>query len=198
CVSGEGAVTRASGLGRRNGRVRFARSGWGWTALVSQIVPCVRRSSTSRSFARARPARSLRMTTPRGSGEKKEREGGFSLSPSRSERACHPERRRREGPAFPQARRTHPFSAASADDLRCGVSEQQVLRSRASRALAQDDNAGRLRGKRKRTCFFDVACVTRVLLLPRDGRYSQHALSRHSPQLARVAGAPSLAGASKP
>ncbi len=29
-----------------------------------------------------------------------------SLSPPRSERACHPERRRREGPAFPQMRRT--------------------------------------------------------------------------------------------
>ena len=28
-----------------------------------------------------------------------------------------------------------------AEDLRCGVEEQQVLRSRASRALAQDDNA---------------------------------------------------------
>src|SRR5437879_9778389 len=34
----------------------------------------------SRSFARARSARSLRMTTPRGFGGKKG-EGGFSLSP---------------------------------------------------------------------------------------------------------------------
>jgi len=33
--------------------------------------------------------------------------------------------------------------AAGADDLRCGVEEQQVLRSRACRALAQDDNAAR-------------------------------------------------------
>jgi len=35
------------------------------------------------------------------------------------------------------------LSAAGADDLRCGVEEQQVLRTRACRARAQDDNAAR-------------------------------------------------------
>src|SRR6266480_5290679 len=45
---------------------------------------------------------------------KRKREGGFPLSPARSERACHPERRRREGPAFPQMRRTCPIAQRGA------------------------------------------------------------------------------------
>ncbi len=52
------------------------------------------------------PRASLRMTRRTLLEGKRKREGGFPLSTPRSERACHPERRRLEGPAFPQMRRT--------------------------------------------------------------------------------------------
>src|SRR2546430_3337290 len=52
------------------------------------------------------PRASLRMTCRTLLEGKRKREGGFPLSPPRSEPACHPERRRREGSAFPRMPRT--------------------------------------------------------------------------------------------
>src|SRR6266571_322732 len=110
------------------------------------------------------------------------------LSVSRSERACHPERRRREGPAFLShladggdsrsfARAlsapsdnlgctpglTRSFARARAgpsDNLGCTPRRKQILRSRACRALAQDDNAARPPGGKEgggRTCLGSAA-----------------------------------------
>src|SRR5204863_2719469 len=68
----------------------------------------------------------------------------FHVPSKRRERACHPERRRREGPAF-RERRT-----SDAKDLSfVRADRKQVLRSRACRALAQDDNAASLRKRKK-------------------------------------------------
>src|SRR6184192_3892967 len=63
-------------------------------------------SKNSRSFARARAARALRMTSAASPREKKMENQGIGgvvslFPPSESERVCHPERRRREGSAFP-------------------------------------------------------------------------------------------------
>src|SRR6266581_4260116 len=80
----------------------------------------------SRSFARARAARSLRMTAPRGFGRRR-REGDFSP---------------------PEASEPVILSAAGAKDLLSAVPDarpQQNRRSRAARALAQDDSAARLK-----------------------------------------------------
>src|SRR5258708_19706628 len=79
----------------------------------------MRQASLSRSFARARSARSLLTPCPPlricGEGGRKGSpefplstswRGGQGVRTNESERACHPERRRREGPAFPQVRRT--------------------------------------------------------------------------------------------
>ncbi len=143
---------RDSGLGRRwKGTVRKNWVGAGSATLadctmcapvggrVVSLFPSPRRASlsskNSRSFARARAARSLRMTSAASPRERKkwrirEWEGRFPLPPS-------------------EASELVILSAAGADDLRCGVEEQQVLRSRASRALAQDDNAASPRERKK-------------------------------------------------
>src|SRR5207247_8896545 len=52
-----------------------------------------------RSFAHARIARSLRMTAAGAVNRERGATGGVSSSLSQRERACHPERRRREGSA---------------------------------------------------------------------------------------------------
>src|SRR5882762_3020869 len=77
--------------------------------------------------------------------------GDFYFSLYEASERCHPERRRREGPGFPQLRRTYlrgrrvgiagpalaPFAPNAPSVLK------QVLRSRAFRALAQDDTPPR-------------------------------------------------------
>src|SRR6266699_3774437 len=89
------------------------------------------------------------------------------LAVSRSERACHPERRRREGPAFlshladgGNSRSFARAGAAPSDNLGRTPGRKQILRSRACRALAQDDNAARPPGGKEgggRTCLGSAA-----------------------------------------
>src|SRR5437016_3807830 len=59
--------------------------------------------------------------------------GGQGVRTNESERACHPERRRREGPAFRERRTTAGPSSAGSPHPRSA--RKQVLRSRALRAL---------------------------------------------------------------
>src|SRR6266568_4819674 len=120
------------------------------------------------------------------------------FSVSRSERACHPERRRREGPAFlshladggnsrsfartrsapsdnlscsPGVTRSFARArSAPSDNLGCTPGRKQILRSRACRALAQDDNAARPPGGKEgggRTCLGSAAGARRTCFFAR-------------------------------
>src|SRR6266699_5645784 len=74
-----------------------------------------------------------------------------SLSPPRSERACHPERRRREGPAFPQMRRTYFGRRRAALPLKgsvlLGPTPRGGGRSGRSSSLEELSHIGRGRGR---------------------------------------------------
>src|SRR5437879_3340812 len=121
---------------RREGPVFFRMRSLRAPIVLKQVL----RSRASRALAQDDSAVHVR---------RNEREGGFSLSPLRGKRACHPERRRREGPALggpganvacsPERRRREGPVFFRMRRLRAPIVLKQVLRSRASRALAQDD-----------------------------------------------------------